>query len=434
MPSLFQRTFIAFLAGFALLLIILAAALAVGYRQSLSVWSQRREGMVEQSAREMLQDRSGAGRETSLPTDTPVFVYDEDGNIVAASHGRRRHSAVPSERRPVRSENRILGYYTMGPTAFRNDAANRALITALLRAAVVGAFVAFAAALTAAWGFSRSISAPAARVARGIDSIARGRPVDAIQVGGTAEIAQIARAANVLAERLHSEQELRAQWAQDVTHDVRTPVASIRSQLEAIMDGVYQAEPRRIAAALKELSRVEELIDDLDELMRLEEPNRSINRARFAARDFADALVQRFDSELRQKRVSWAVQIDVEYLIGDEGLLFRAVSNLAANAIRHAVAGSTIEFRIIRQTEAVVIQVENQGDPIPTGEIPRLFERLYRGEYARGSRGSGLGLTIAQRIVRLHDGRISLTSSNAGTTASILMSVDAAENTGYCPA
>ncbi|AFG38349.1 HAMP domain-containing sensor histidine kinase [Spirochaeta africana] len=432
MYSLFQRSFLAFLAGYTVLLVILGGSIAIGYRQSMQAWSAQRSGMIEQSARELLREHAGERRgmgpqsqahprspgHAGMPGDTPFFVYDTDGNVIASSlpEGRRRELSVPDERRPIRSEDRILGYYAAAPAAFRNDAANRALTEALLRAAAAGIALGIAAALAAAWGFSRSLAAPAARVASGIDLIAHGSLAAPIPGGRTREIARIAQAANLLAQRLRSEQQLRSQWAQDVTHDLRTPVASIRTQLEAIVDGVYPLEPARISGTLQELARVEHLIADLDELMRLEEPGRPLQTDRIPAAGFTDALRQRFELELQQRSLEWRTSPGISEFIGDHDLLLRAVSNLIANAIRHAAPASTIDLEITGSRESVRLLVRNQGEVVPDEEIPHLFERLYRGEYARGTAGSGLGLTIARRIAELHHGSISMHSSRASGT------------------
>ncbi len=422
MRSLFRRTFIAFISSFAVLLIVLGGALVAGYHHSLSTWSARRMTMVENAARRILSG-SPAGEE-QLPQDVPVFIYDASGRLIASNRGvgRRRDLEHEEQRVALRAGERLMGYYSVGSTVFRNDAANRALAQSLVRAAAAGALAAFAAAVVAAWGFARSLSNPAARVAEGIDSIAHGAPTEPIPEQGAEEIARIAHAANMLAVRLSNERSLRAQWAQDVAHDLRTPIASIRAQLEAIVDGVYQPDPKRINGTLAELGRVERLIADLDELMRLEEPNVKMNLSRFSAADLAATLAQRFGHELEKKQILWEVDAQDAQLSGDETLLHRALSNVLANAIRHTPERGRIRLALVRGGEGVRVTVTNDGPPIPPHELPHLFERLYRGEYARNSDGSGLGLTIAQRIVLLHNGTIDISSNTAeGTTVSIAL-------------
>ncbi|TVQ36491.1 MAG: sensor histidine kinase [Spirochaetaceae bacterium] len=433
MHSLFRRTFVAFIFSFAVLLVVLGGALIAGYNHSLSTWSARRVAMVESAARRIL---SGApSGEQPLPQDVPVFIYDRQGTLVASNRGigRRREPEHDEQRLPVRSGERLLGYYSVGSAVFRNDAANRALAQSLVRAAVAGALAAFGTAAVAAWAFARSLSSPAARVAEGIDAIAHGSLSSPIPEEGAEEIVRIAHAANTLAARLHDEQSLRTQWARDVTHDLRTPIASMRAQLEAIVDGVYRPDPQRISGTLAELGRVERLIADLDELMRLEEPNVRMNVTRFGARDFALTLEQRFGHQVQSRQIDWRADVDDIALNGDETLLHRALSNVLANAVRHTPAGGRIRLQLRREVSTVahdgngdagrvVVAVTNDGPPIPADELPHLFQRLYRGEYARHSEGAGLGLTIAQRIVLLHNGTIDITSGAAdGTTVTVVL-------------
>ncbi len=438
MHSLFRRTFVAFISSFAVLLVVLGGALVAGYNHSLSTWSARRVTMVEEAARQLLSAQRGPvdperASDTAqfLPQDVPVFVYDADGALIASNRGvGRRRDLEHEERIAVRAGDQVLGYFSVGATVFRNDAANRALAQSLVRAAFAGALAAFAAAAVAAWGFARSLSRPAARVAQGIASIAHGTPREPIPEVGAGEIAQIARAANTLASRLSDESRLRAQWAQDVTHDLRTPVASIRAQLEAIVDGVYQAEPQRIKGALAELERVERLISDLEELMRLEEPNVRLSKSQFNSRDFSSTLKQRFARAIESKDIAYVEQLQDCSIVADEALLYRAVSNLITNAVRHARVGGRIRYTLACDSGtadggangALRITITNDGPAIPEHELPHLFERLYRGEYARCTEGSGLGLTIAQRIVALHNGTIDIRSSTQeGTTVTVTL-------------
>ncbi len=422
MHSLFRRTFAAFVFSFAVLLIVLAGALVSGYHHSLARWSERRELMVEEAVRRVLGGESPV--DAGLPQDIPVFIYDREGALVASNRGGGwRRETDQWERYVLHREGGVVGHYEIGPTAFRNDAANRALTGSLTRTAAAGAGAALAVALFAAWRFARSLSRPAARVAAGIDSMAHEREMLPIPEQGAEEISRIARSANTLAARLQDERLLRAQWAQDVTHDLRTPIASIRAQLEAVADGVYSPDPKRIQATLAELSRVETLIADLDELMRLEAPELRVRIAEFCAHEFADTLRQRFEHEITRKRISLTVDLRLDIVSADEALLHRAVSNLLSNAIRHAPEAGRISFSVAPSgADRAEIRIHNEGAPVPETELPHLFDRLFRGEYARNSPGTGLGLTIARRIALVHGGAIEITSSeSAGTTARILL-------------
>ncbi len=420
MRSLFRRTFVAFVASFAVLLVVLIGALVAGYNHSLSTWSARRLTMVEETARRVLSGEADAAER--MPPDVPVFIYDRDGALIASNRGIGRRREADETRLPVERDGRVLGYFSVGTTAFRSDAANRALAESLVRAAAVGTVVAFGAALVTAWGFARSLTSPAARVAEGIDSITSGAARVPIPEDGAEEVVRIARSANTLAARLQDERRLRSQWAQDVTHDLRTPVASVRAQLEAIVDGVYPADTDTVRTALSELGRIERLIADLEELMRLEQPELSLNLETFSAEDFANSLRQRFQHEIERKGLHWEARILAAHIAADEPLLYRAVSNVVSNAVRYAPEHECITFSVEKPSDRpwVRIRVTNSGPPIAQEEVARLFERLYRGEYGRNTEGSGLGLTIARRVVLLHDGQINVTSSRKeGTVVTI---------------
>lgn len=428
MNSLFRRTFTAFVLTLAVVLLVLGGALITGYNRSMSMWSESRLEMVIGAARLILEaDRSGetvdeAEVAASIPQDVPVFVYDERGRLVATNRGVGRRRELDQVRRfAVDRNGTTIGTVSVGSTAFRDDAANRALAESLVNATAAGALAAVAVAGAVAWAFARSLSGPAARVAEGIDRIAHGSPSEPIPEEGAEEVVRIAHAANTLSRRLEEEQQLRTQWARDVTHDLRTPIASIRSQLEAIVDGVYSGGPETIGGTLAELGRVEALIDDLDELMRLEAPSVDLDPNLCATESFVSTLRQRFGRELERRHLCLDVVRSSQWLYCDEKLLDRALSNLLANAVRHTPEGGHIELRIEEESPGRTrIVVRNEGDVIPPEELAHVFDRLYRGEYARNTPGSGLGLTIARRIAELHGGDITIESdAQRGTTVTI---------------
>ncbi len=165
---------------------------------------------------------------------------------------------------------------------------------------------------------------------------------------------------------------------------------------------------------------MEALIDDLEMLMRLESPEARLSPQMIEARPFALETTQRFEAQIKRKGIRIAQDIRIRTFEGDSLLLSRAVSNLLSKAIRHVDEHGCITVGIKNEKGTVVISVHNTGTPIPPEELPKLFERLYRGEYARNSAGSGLGLTIVDRIARLHGGSASITSSpGEGTEARI---------------
>ena len=229
----------------------------------------------------------------------------------------------------------------------------------------------------------------------------------------------IARSANRLSRQLLDEQELRRQWAEDLAHDLRTPIAALKAQFEGMKDGVLDLSPGRIAKSLREINQVEKLVLDLEELSRLESPEMVPRRRKIVLAHLFHDLGERIALALQGKSVEMTIEAQGVWVEADETLLQRALSNILSNAVRHVEEGGKI-FLSAARNETVVIRIGNTGEPIRGEELPRLYDRLYRGEKARTSPGSGLGLTIAKKIIDIHGGRIRISSiADRGTTVQI---------------
>jgi len=288
----------------------------------------------------------------------------------------------------------------------------------------IAVVLSFVISLVFALIFSKSLSASALRVASGLDQIAHGNLQVHIPEKGAAEIVQIAHSANRLSTQLKKEQELRKQWAQDIAHDLRTPVSVLKAQFEGIRDGVLDLTPSRIEKNMKEIGRVERLISDLEELMSLESPEKKLSRKEIKAQAVVDLLRDRFSFETSKKNIRFVGKTMIDTFAADQILIQRALTNFMSNAVRHAERDGTISVLIAKRDGSVTLTVSNTGELIPANEIDRVFDRLFRGEYARNTPGSGLGLTIAKKIAELHGGSISIRSQkNTGTEVKMTIPV-----------
>ncbi len=210
----------------------------------------------------------------------------------------------------------------------------------------------------------------------------------------------------MLQEKLADEERLRGQWTADVAHDLRTPLAALRSQLEAMTDGVLPVTPDRLQRASAELSRVEALVTDLGELSRIESPGMRPVFADVDAGRFLSELCQRFQFEAGKRGIAFACASDPGLVFSaDSHLLHRAATNVLQNAFQHVPERGRVAVSIGAGGPQVAIRIENTGS-IPEEEIPLVFDRLHRGEHSRHSPGSGLGLTIAKAVMELHGGSI----------------------------
>ena len=189
----------------------------------------------------------------------------------------------------------------------------------------------------------------------------------------------------------------------------------MKAQFEGISDGVLDLSIERIRKNIRELERFENLINDLEELTKLESPEMTLSLQEIEASEFLESIRRRFEDSAITRNIALIINIDTKGFRGDENLLHRAVSNIISNALRHTGRNGSILITLkegdpdnnsVYNEKPVVLTVFNTGEPISADEAKVVFERLYRGEKARSSPGSGLGLTIAEKITTLHNGSI----------------------------
>ncbi len=409
--NLVRKTFMLFLGAFLLQMALLSIMLLLGYTHSEGTWKQLRLHTIERAAADII----AGDPSRQLPQDIPAAVYDADRNLLEANRGVGRGSSLHhAELIPVTRGDEITGYYAAGQLSFRYDAANRQLLDTMTRVFFFGLIFALLISLAAARYFSNHIAKPAQRIAQSLEGFTRNSRSAELPAEGAEEILHIAAALAGLQQRLQDEQKLRSQWAQDIAHDLRTPVASVKAQLEAMKDGILPATQSRFTLIAGELSRLEQLVCQLEELMQLESPEMVISPRTIDAAGFLAQAARQHDPNPR--KVTVRTETAVPVLTADEALLYRGVSNLLTNAVRHTPEGETVTLRIFPEDQGTALQVSNPGDPIPPEELPNIFNRLFRGEYARSSHGSGLGLTIVKQIALLHGGSVRCSSSAEAET------------------
>ncbi len=304
---------------------------------------------------------------------------------------------------------------------------------------LVLAFLAFgtAIALAIAWSIAGEVSDTVTHLEAGARRIAAGDyswRIEEADAGGTTEISRLADWFNSMAasvqqafERRDSAEADRRQVIAALSHDLRTPLASIRAMIEAIDDGVVTdvTTIRRYQRTIRsEVGRLSALMDDLFELSRLESGATTLQLERVALEDIlSDALEgQREQAEQANITLVGYAESDLPVAPLDPRQIQRVIDNLLQNALRHTPAGGAIMLHAAPrhadmggQPTGIVVQVIDTGDGIAAHDLPHIFERTYRGEASRRraaaddghtAANAGLGLAIAQRIVAAHGGSI----------------------------
>jgi signal transduction histidine kinase len=251
----------------------------------------------------------------------------------------------------------------------------------------------------------------------------------------TDELDELAQAYNAMVEHIQTRMEkiaesnaLRRDLVAGVSHDLRTPLASLRGYLETLIMKNESLSPRDrrtyLEIASAQSDRMNRLVEELFELAKLEDVEIRIELEPFQLSELVQDVVQKFELVARDKGVTLAGQFtpDAPLVAGNIPLIERLLDNLLENAIRHTGSGGRIDVCVASGKLGPTIEVSDTGSGIDEGDVPHIFERFYRGDKSRSSEsgGAGLGLAIAKRIIDLHDGRISV-SSKVGVGSTFLV-------------
>jgi two-component system sensor histidine kinase BaeS len=236
---------------------------------------------------------------------------------------------------------------------------------------------------------------------------------------GPYELRTLTRAFNEMAARLETNECQRRTLLADVGHELRTPLAVLQGQLEAMVDGVHPADETHLAAALEEIRVMEQLVDDLRTLTLAEAGTLALHREPTDMAVLVQDAVAGFGGLARSADVKLQVEMpdDLPSLDLDPIRIRQVLGNLISNALRYAPRHSTVRI-IARRTVApagrVAVSVVDSGPGIPPELLPHLFERFAK---SAESRGSGLGLAIARRLAEAHGGSIRAEQPTGGGTA-----------------
>ena len=240
-----------------------------------------------------------------------------------------------------------------------------------------------------------------------------GSMTEPIRVKGRDEIARLTAVFNDMAARRRELEELRKAMVSDIAHEMRTPVTNIRGWLEAVEDGVALPDRQLMSSLLEEAVLLQRVIDDLHDLAAADAGELALHPEHVGIGDVIaqTALANLARAETAGVRISTALPDDV-IVYADPVRLRQAVGNLVTNAVRHTPPGGTVTITGRAEDAAAVIEVNDTGPGIAAADLPRVFERFWRGDKSRNRHtgGSGLGLAIVRKLAEAHGGTVSVRS------------------------
>lgn len=307
------------------------------------------------------------------------------------------------------------------------------LFERLIQITMISLGVALAVCTALSFWWSRTLTEPIHRMRDFAVRVGGGHFGEELEVRQGDEVGELADSLNRMSQRLASIEDERRSFLANVSHELRTPVSNVRLTLEALQDGAVdepELRERFVRTSLEETNRLARLIGDLLELGRLEAGVVKLDRQSVRVRELAQRCARAMETRARAKGLRVRVDVPDVRVHGDPERLLQALLNVLDNAIKHSTPESTVLLTGKVEGGQALLAVKDQGPGIQEADLPRVFDQFYAADPSRKRGGTGLGLTIARRIVEAHGGSISVASqAGNGATFSIRLPLEAAGGT-----
>lgn len=290
--------------------------------------------------------------------------------------------------------------------------------TVIHEALLAGAFAALSAAILVNLFVTRRIVEPLQAISKVSRRLSLGFYRERMTITSNDELSELCRSVNQLAEALEKTEERRLALLADVTHELRTPLATIEGYMEGLIDGVVKPDPQTFALLMREAVRLQRLIEDLELLSRAEAGQIPINPRPIDLTRLLRDLALRFQTSFRNKNVVLEPVFpdNIPPICADPDRVEQIVINLLDNALRYTPAGGRVRLQAWDIEGYAIVSVKDTGIGIAPEHLKHLFERFYRVDKSRSrsSGGSGIGLTIASHLVYAQGGEMRVRSAGLG--------------------
>jgi signal transduction histidine kinase len=316
--------------------------------------------------------------------------------LAVTRQGSEMGAIVLADRRPTQTLNGVLATFGGQLALPLAGAMAGGLIVALLLAALI----------------SRNLARPLQTLVNAAEAVAEGHYDQHVPVVGPPEIRAVAEAFNQMSAQVHDTQQSQQDFLANVSHDLKTPLTSIQGYSQAVMDGAAKDAQHAASIIYEEAGRLNRMVVQLTDLARLQAGRLSMQTTPIDMGKLTAAVGQRLSIVAQEKGITLNIESDsMPEIAGDGDRLVQVLTNLVSNALKYTPSGGTIWVKTQVNHNGVEVIVRDTGIGIPVADLPRIFERFYQVDKARGPRrGTGLGLAITQEIVQAHGGKITVTS------------------------
>ncbi len=303
-------------------------------------------------------------------------------------------------------------------------------LSTLFAALAVAAIAATVTSLAISLFVARRITGPLQQMTQASERISAGHYAERIEVApvhATDELGQLASSINALAVALEQTERRRLEVIGNVTHELRTPIATLEGYLEGLLDGVIKPSPRTWAMLHTEASRLRRLVDDLQELSRAEARQIPLSLQPVSPQRLVQSALEPLEGQFAEKGLDLQVHLpeNLPQVMADPARAVQILTNLLVNALRYTPAPGRVEVAVSREEDKVAFRVTDTGVGLTPEQLTHIFERFYRVDKSRSRAfgGSGIGLTIAQSLAQAMGGEIRAESAGPGQGSSFTLTL-----------
>jgi len=315
-----------------------------------------------------------------------------------------------AEIQPIRVAGQTVGHLAYRPSGPLSDRLARGFQAQQLEAALVTALIVVLLAAGVSVLLARGFLAPVRRLAASTRALAAGRFDTRVEVNRRDELGHLAADFNRLAETLQRNERLRGEFMADISHELRTPMAVLRAELEAIEDGVRPLGRESLARLQSNIATLSKLVDDLYELSLADAGALNYRMAPLNLGELVRETTGQWRARLEEAGLALTLSVpDAKVTVNaDQRRLRQLLDNLLENSLRYTDTGGAVRLALGTTNGRAVLRIEDSAPGVPSHALGRLFERLYRVEASRSraSGGAGLGLAICRNIAQAHGGGI----------------------------
>lgn len=324
--------------------------------------------------------------------------------------------------RPIVAEGRTVGILSLKPLRQISNASDTGFIRSQVRKMLWLAATLIGVSIVLAIWLARHFLRPIAGLRSATQQIAQGKFSARAPVLNRDELSELAEHVNAMAQALERGEQQRRKMLADVSHELRTPLTVIRGEIEALLDGIRQADPRALDSLHAEVLRLNKLVDDLHQITLADAGDLRYQRRDVDLGALLATVVERFRTRAKNAGLGLSLTLPqlAPWVHADPDRLTQVIANLLENSLRYTDAGGVIACALTLRGGQAELVVEDSAPGVPDGMHAQLFERLFRADAARSrtqgqaAGGSGLGLSICKAMIEAHGGSIRAEASPLG--------------------